>query len=158
MNLDVALGCMRTISNIGKEGFLDGIGISRGDFDRCVGEATWMSVDRNRMTTTLGNLMHAGVDALGLPRFNLPAEWIAGAVSMFVHPTNTMAACTFMSVQGTAKDMAAGAGIMPCSVEQLFSIVCLLNSNESRDGIRQQFEKKTKLALEKVAPTIAPKK
>lgn len=155
MNYQVAVGCMRLISNIGRQGFLDGIGVSRADFDRLVGDDPWMSVDRNRMTAVLQTVVNASVDAMGLPRFNLPAEYVAAGIAMFVSGVNVHAACVFSANGGTAEDVGRVASISPCSPEQLFSIVVQLYGTPDCSAARVQFEKNVGLALEKVRGTLA---
>lgn len=149
MNLDVARGSMRMISNMGREGFLDGIGVSRGDFDRLVGNDPWMASDRNRMTTCFHTVINASVDAMGLPRFNLSAEFVAAGIAVFVSPVNCHAACVFASNGGPAEEMGRMASISPSTPEQLFALLVQLYGDQDRTSCRALFEKNTTLALDK---------
>lgn len=150
MHFDVACGAMRLIANIGHEGFLDGLGVSRHDFERLVGSDPWLASERNRMTTILHTMINASVDAMGLPRFNLPAEYIAAGISMFVAGVNVMPACIFAPPSRSAEDMGRMAAVDPCTPEQVFALVCQLYSTNGRLNARALFEKKTHLALESV--------
>lgn len=154
MTLDIALGAMRFVSNIGKEGFLDGIGVSKGDFDRLTGDTQWLSSDRNRMTAVLHSVINASVDAMGLPRFTLPAEYIAAGICIFVAPNNSFAACSWAPPTPTAEVLGVLGGCAPTTSQQLFSLVVSLYSDSSRGDCRARFSKNTGLALERSAQKV----
>lgn len=50
---------------------------------------------RRRIRQTLESIMYGGLDAVGLSRFELPAEYIASWICVLVQPHNQMAACGF---------------------------------------------------------------
>lgn len=154
MRYEIALSAMNLIASLGREGFLDGVGVSRGDFDRLTGDAPWMSSDRNRMTATLNTLLNASVDALGLPRFNLPAEFVAAGISVFVQPINVHAAAAFCGNSGSVEDGARGTIVSPATPEQIFALCVMLYGSQGRNSARAQFEKNTKLAIDKVNPGL----
>lgn len=150
MNYEVAVASMHVIANTGRKGFLDGLGISRSDFERLVGSDPWLGTERNRMTVVLDSLINASVDSQALPRFNLPAEYRAAGIAVFVHPVNMQAACIFAasSRPKSAEEMGRMATVDPCSAEQVFALVLQLCGSQSRNGARAQFEKNTALALD----------
>jgi len=150
LSLDVAIGSMRMLANMGRDGFLDGIGVSKLDFDRFIGDSQWINTDRNRMSSVLHALVNSSVDALGLPRFDLPAEYIAAAIALFVHPVNIMPACVYGPPSKSAEDAANLAVCQPCTPAQLFALVKQLYADSSRHAARALFEKKTSIALDKV--------
>ncbi|AXH76711.1 MAG: external scaffolding protein [Microviridae sp.] len=154
LNLDTAQGAMRLISNIGRRGFIDGIGISKAEFDRFIGDEQWMATDRNRMTVVLHTLLNASVDAMNLPRFDLPAEYIAAGIAMFVSGINTLPACIFGPQAPSAEMMGRGpaGSVQPCTAQQVFALVVQLFDSPGRNAARAQFEKATGLALDLVAP------
>jgi len=141
---------MRHLSNIGKEGFLDGIGVSKGDFDRLVGDTQWLSSDRNRMTAVLHSVINASIDSMGLPRFTLPAEYIAAGICVFVAPNNSFAACIWAPVSPSAEALGRMAGTASTNPEQLFALVIQMYADPTRSQAREQFSKRTGLALDKV--------
>jgi hypothetical protein len=151
MNLDVALGSMRFLANMGRQGFLDGIGLSKADFDRLVGPDIWVASERARMTQLIHTVINASVDSMGLPRFNLPAEYIAAGIAMFIHPVNAHAACIFAPPAASAESSGRMAVSQPCTAEQLFALTIQLYDNPGRNSARALFEKNTGLALEKMA-------
>lgn len=149
LSYEVACSSMRLVANMGHKGFLDGLGISRSDFDRLIGSEPWTFSDRNRMTVVLHTLINAGVDQMGLPRFDLPAEYIAAGICMFVHGVNVQAACVFAPPSLSAEDSGRMAKGATCSDRQLFALVVQLYDCDVRTQARASFEKSTGLALER---------
>lgn len=157
MNLQVALGAMRLVADLGYAGFLEGAGVAKGEFQRLVSALPWTQRERNRMTVVLQSCLHGSVDSQGLPRFPLPAEYIAAGISIFVHAMNHHAACIYMASAPDAEDLARNSDmvqknrtkhVMP---DQLYSMVCLLNTQGERGMFRALFEKNSGLALESVS-------
>jgi len=152
MRLDTALSAMNLIANTGRKGLLDGIGISRQEFDRLVSDEPWIGADRNRMTTVLHTLINASVDYCGLPRFDLPAEYVAAGISVFCAGINLQAACVFAASLGlqSADSMGRMSTMTPATASQLFALVMQLYDNPGHSAARAQFEKNTGLAIDKV--------
>jgi len=150
MNYEVAASSMRLLANIGRKGFLDGLGVARADFDRFIGDEPWLSTDRNRMTSVLNTMINASVDAMGLPRFDLPAEYIAAGIALFVSPVNVHGCCVF-AARGAkpAEEMGRMAQTESVTPDRLFALVMQLFSNQ-RTSARALFEKNTQIALDKV--------
>jgi len=152
MNYEVAASSMRLLANIGRKGFLDGLGVSRADFDRFVGDEPWLATDRNRMTSVLNTMINASVDAMGLPRFDLPAEYIAAGIALFVAPVNVHGCCVF-AARGAKPTEEMGRGTQSSteavSPDRLFALVIQLFSDQ-RTSARALFEKNTSIALEKM--------
>lgn len=155
LSLDVALGSMSFLAQLGRSGHLDGLGLSRADFDRFIGSDPWLASDRNRMSAILHTMANSSLDAQGLPRFSLPAEYLAAVIAVFVHPVNVHASCVFAPPSMSAQDAGRAGGVTAenCTSEQLFALVVQLFSNSARGNARVLFEKKTGLALEKVSHT-----
>lgn len=149
MNLDVALGSMKILVGMGRVGLLDSIGVSRGDFDRFVGDDPWLQTDRYRMAEMIHALANASLDAQGLPRFSLPAEYIAATIAMFVHPMNALMAARIAPPAISAADGGRGVTPQPCTSEQIFALLVQLYAHSGRGQARASFEKLTKVSLDK---------
>lgn len=156
MQIEVAIGCMRILANLGKGGYLDSVGVSRGDFERLISDHPWLGAERNRMTNVLMSMINGSIDAMGLPRFQLPAEYLAAGVAVFVHPINCMSACVCISSAPDAEklgrksengNVSKAGHVYP---DQIFALVVQLFANEARTSARMLFEKQTGLALDKV--------
>lgn len=154
LSLEIANSGMQLLANLGQAGMLESSGVSREDFKRLVSPLPWLSPDRNRMTATLHTMIVGSTDALGLPRFPLPAEYIAAGIVMFVSPTNIHAACTYMARSHDAETMARQINNSqvalpePVNPERLFALVVQLYGSTSRSAARVLFEKNTGLSLD----------
>jgi len=149
MNIEVALGCMRLLANLGRNGYLDGVGVSKAEFDRLVGDDPWTGSERSRMTNVLHTLVNSSIDAMGLPRFNLPAEYIAAGIAMFVSGVNVMPACVFAPVSGTADEMGRAQSVTKCTPDQLFALVVQLYADPASSSATALFAQKTSLNIER---------
>lgn len=127
MNLsyETLRGHLKLIASGASGGSLDSIGISQEDWKLVTGDKPWMGADRARVVRTLTALVHGAVDAVGVERFDLPAEWIAGVIAVFVAPGNVMSASRMMSgVLATTESMAQGETVMDeVTPSQLFSLI-----------------------------------
>jgi len=151
MNLqyETAVAGMRMIGQLGFSGQLDASGISQADYKRFTGDAPWIGAERNRMTQILHSLIMGTVDALGLPRFKVPAEYMAAGIAVFVAPVNVHSACTYAPSTGEAELMGRGqSSAPPVLPEQLFALVQQLYRNDSRASARVLFERNVGLAIE----------
>jgi len=156
LNLEVARSGMRFLANLGRAGMLENSGISHADFERLVDAVPWAASERNRMTQCLQTVIEGSVDALGLERFPLPAEYRAAGIAMFVHPCNVHAACRFMANAPSTDDLARESQISASSprrgadADQLFALCQMLFSDDVRNSARVLFQKNTGLAIEQM--------
>lgn len=158
MQFKVARGAMMMIANMGKVGQLDMVGISRDDFEKVSGETVWLGTDRNRVSQVLNNLLCGALDVIGVPRFQLPAEYIAAGIALFVAPVNSHAACRFMEKVPTAQALGRGADESEmCTARQLFALVTQLVADPMNSHAKVLFEKNTGLALERKEKEILKK-
>lgn len=148
LNYEVAVSCMMMLANMGRQGVLEGLGVSRADFDRFVGGLPWMSSDRNRMSNMLHAFAFASLDAQGLPRFTLPAEYLAAVICIFVHPVNMLSACVVAPRTYPAEEQGRGVQETKVTPEILFALVVQLCSSSHRGQARASFEKASKLILD----------
>jgi len=156
LSKDVVVSSMSLISRLGGTGQLEASGVSKADFNKLVGDEPWLGSDRNRMTSVLHTLLMGSIDALGLPRFPLPAEFMAAGICVFVSPVNVHAACRFVAETRDAESLASQTGTqqigLPEAVkpEKIFALVCMMYDDPRRAICRSQFEKQTGLQLDKV--------
>jgi len=151
----VARGAMTMLANAGKAGFLGLVGISQDDFNVATGETPWIGSQRNRVVQTLKSMMFLTTDNLGFPRFRLPAEYIAGAIAVFVSPVNVHAACHALAQSPSAADLARGGDQLDeCSAEQLFALTVQLISDPVSSDARVMFEQKTALSIERTSSEV----
>jgi len=148
LNYEVAKGTMNLIANQCKEGWLETCCITKDDFDKLTAPVCWLSVDRNRVTQTFFSLLYGTVDAIGIPRFTLPAEYIASAISVYIDPVNVLVACRFFEKVPTAEGLGRGVdNIENVTSKQLFGLVVQLVADVENSNARCLFEKKTGLVV-----------
>jgi len=151
----VAAGAMQMIANMGKLGHLALIGISQSDYDKATGATPWSTEDRNKVVQTLKALMFGATDTLGFPRFRLPAEYVAAAIVMFVHPYNSRYACLALEKSSSPADkLSKGDDSEDVSASQLFSLVVELYADPTSSSAQAQFAQKTGLALGNVLEEV----
>jgi len=162
MNYETSVGCMRMMAELGQRGYLETAGVGPEDFKKIISDMPWMGVDRGRITQALSALMVGAADSQAIPRFNLPAEYIAAAVSLFVHPTNCIAACEYLGSAHDAESL--GRQIRPGSPmpekvtpQRIFALVCQLFRSDERSSARALFQKRAGLIMEQAKQTLTNK-
>ena len=89
----------------------------------------WLANERSLIARTIGEVLFFSIDRLGLPRFVIPAEYVAAAIAAYVRPQNQMVACLWSEYHGgIADELATGLDVEPLTAPQLFSIVSNINS------------------------------
>ena len=89
----------------------------------------WLANERSLIARTIGECLFFSVDRLGLPRFVIPAEYVAAAIAAYVKPQNQMVACLWSEYHGgVADELATGLDVEPLTATQLFAIVSNINS------------------------------
>lgn len=160
LSYDVAVGSMRALADVGRLGFLDGQGVSQHDFEMLTGDVQWQATDRNRMATVFHQIVNASVDRLGIPRFSLPAEYLAAGIAMFVSGVNCMAACQFVcdAKPVSAQDQGAMQKVEGCKPEQIFALLIQLYDSVAKNDAQSRFVRNTNLSIGRMSPDVGSKK
>ncbi len=148
----VAVNCMRLIRDGGVNDAFESLGIIPEDFDLVCRSVPWIGNDRLRVTTVINSLCHGTVDVCGLPRIEIPAEFIASVLSMFVSPGNLMIACRWMEAEKAAEDLAAGGSLEAVQAKKLFALCCQLV--HEAPAATAQWEKRTGRAVRRVLEAV----
>lgn len=129
LSLNMAKGACKIIKETKPDQMLENVGVIPEELNRVVQDVPWSRENVVSVTRTLDSLVFATLDHLALPRFEVPAEYLAGIIAMFVHPVNYMAASNWMqgNINSRTMDLAKGeaSGEKPTSA-QLFALVCAL--------------------------------
>jgi len=141
---------MRIIADGGSDGMLD---LQPEDYKTLLQATPWLAHERARARRGLQAACFGTLDATGLTPFQLPAEYVAAAIVMFVKPVNYMIACHEMSHQArtSVTELASEfeEGLEPMKPEQLFAL-CVQASAHS-PTFKAQFTKRTNRKLEQAA-------
>lgn len=122
----VALNCMQLIGKGAVTDAFEALGITKDDFELATGDMSYLGADRSRVSSVLNALTHGTLDVLGLPRIEVPAEYRAAVIAVFVAPRNIHVACRWLETGVTAADIVAGGQLEAVSAKQLFALICQL--------------------------------
>lgn len=89
----------------------------------------WMRGERTRAERSLAQVLYGALDVMGLPRFDLPAEFVAASIAKFVHPVNWQAAADFLSGGQFGAQLARNMNETPVTTRQLFTLVVWCANN-----------------------------
>mgnify|MGYP000379810389 CR=1 FL=1 len=142
-----AKGALSLVRSMDFEDVFRGLGITPEEFKLLVGPAQWLGTDRNGVRKSLDACMAGGMDLAGVPRFEMPAEYIAAVIRAFVSPNNIHKACAWMENQRPAEAI-AGASSSPETVSpaQLFALCNRLIEGDDI-AVQQSFEKRVGIAI-----------
>lgn len=84
---------LAAIKMVGASAVLD---LTEDDFNFLINDKLWIATDRTRARRCVEAAIYGALDYLSLPRFAVPAEYIAAAIAYYVKPVNIMFACLLM--------------------------------------------------------------
>ena len=120
--------------------------LMEADRERLSSEVPWTVSDRGRMTRALEQVLAGGTELAGLPPVSLPAEFVAAAIALTVHPVNHLVACSWsgekLSLQTEANGYIEGQST-PCCHEVVTprKLLALTIQAYSHDGgFKQRFD------------------
>lgn len=150
LRFDVALGAMRLVSEMQFGDVVRSLGITETEYKRLVGDAPWVGTDRHTMGKALNALATGILDITGTPRFELPAEYYASVIAVFVSPTNTLTACRWIDRPVSHEElMGASTDRVPVKPEVVFGLILKLYNNDGCNAIRDEFEKQVNFQIKK---------
>lgn len=94
---------------------MDQLGVPRPDLETLSGPDVMLAGDRYRVRRAMDAILYGALDALGIQRFELSAEYIAGFIALVVHPTNHMVVCAWYHGAQTADSILAEPDHVPVS-------------------------------------------
>ena len=142
-----AKGSMTLLRSMDYEEIFKGCGITPEEFKLLVGRSIWLGSDRASVRKSLDACLAGAMDLTGVPRIEMPAEYIAATIVVFVAPVNIMKACAWMENQRPAEAI-SGASSSPelVSSGQLFALCNRLIENDDL-AVQQSFEKRVGIAI-----------
>lgn len=155
MELATALSAVKLIARGSADVDLISLGISVEDLELTTIPRPWLGQEKHIVIRTLNALANGALDALGLPTFELPAEYYAGIIATVVDPVNIHAACSWINLSRSAEDIQNGSHGSSQTVSKLFSMVCQLANANGSQVVRQRFRAKFDLALENAGGSAA---
>ena len=95
------------------EGLIERLGIPDNDVATLVGDRLWLGGERHTVRRVMDAVLYGALDALGLQRFELSAEYIAAWIALIVHPTNYEVACSWYHGAQSAEDLTSDPELVP---------------------------------------------
>jgi len=158
LELEVAQGYLQQILDYTTTDF-QSLGVSRESMNLTLENKLWNVTNRLEVERTLESVIHGTIDAHGLNRFPLPAEYVA-AVICLVAPINRKLACSWMGKRNqtghAAQQLAhptAQQSVDPVTAEQLFALVGKLSASTKASEVREHFNRIINGRAQKAAAT-----
>ena len=148
LSLDTARGAMRMLATGEYAQIYHGLGLTQEDYELLTGHTIWMASERQRVRRCLDAFSAGVMDLIGVPHFELPAEFVAAVICALVKAPNIQLACRWMEGMRPANELAAAtsdAHILDPT--QLFALCCQLYDDRAAAKVRETFEKKVARAL-----------
>lgn len=114
---------------VASDGLLD---LTKDDYAFLTSERLWIALDRARARKCIEAVVYGSLDALGLPRFAVPAEMVAASIVYFVHPSNLRFACLVMEGCQFSENIINGID-RPLKASELFAHVLRCGAGHDRD-------------------------
>lgn len=155
LNIQTALGCANILLNEQLVDAAKSLGCTETEWKLLTGSRPWFGSDRAVIKRLLDNLLHGMLHTMGLPPLDLPAEYAASCICLFVNPCNYFSACSWMGNFHRADELGNfdGSHVGPTdglervSARQLFALVCTLHSEEHIHVIAKRFADKFSVQL-----------
>lgn len=106
------------------EGLLD---MTPDDFLFLTGSSPWVATDRARVRRVIEAAIYGSLDYLGMPRFAVSAEYVAAAISYYVHPVNFKIGCIVMEGAEFTENIIQGVE-RPLRASEIFAHVLQVNA------------------------------
>lgn len=152
MELSVAKGCMQHIADAKPENILVNLGIAPETLELLTGSIPWTGNQRVDIKRCMDALNHGVCDIVGIPRINVPAEFIAASIAKFVHPCNTQLACNWAQITAGVLELAGGNTKSQMqetiTADKLFSMVQMLQDHVRQPYLNVEFELAVKKAVD----------
>lgn len=124
IRLASALGAVRTIAEESIHDHLYGSEIDPKDMELVMSDVPWGRKHRIPVIQTMEKLIHGSLEAVDLPKFEVPSEYIAAVIASVCAPTNFQVACRWIERGISHSASAIEDGSMePIKAAQLFVLV-----------------------------------
>mgnify|MGYP000037760974 CR=1 FL=1 len=138
MRMSVAFGAMAAVKAGGQNNDLSQLGMTPTEQEKLTGNEIWLGEDRTNMVRCLEATIYHTADAMGLPRFDVPAEWLAAHIYMYVNPRNYFQACSWMQRGASVDSEDPKEAVTPY---KLFRYLVMLCDDANGEEFVHRFEK-----------------
>lgn len=151
MSMASVRGSMRVLCESEIQDIVMSLGCTEADWKMVRGSKPWLGKDRPRVVRLLEGCFYGLIDTLGVPRFEVPAEFVAGTITIICHPTNYWVASAWLGNQRSSEDILSEdiEGIEEVKPQQIFALCLEAESDEICAHVMQEFNNKVTVKLNK---------
>lgn len=134
---ETAIQSMTFLAESTHKELLKSVGINEASVRKLMQDAYWLGPERYQVETTFRALMAGSMRIVGLADYDVPVEFLAAGIAIFVKPCNARVACGWLERPYTARDLASGGTtLIPVSAQQLMALVVMLyQCNEKNTAV-----------------------
>lgn len=150
LSMQTALGSMQVALNNEVIKSVMAMGCTDAEWDLLTGNKVWLGTDRVVVKRQLESLLYSTLDLIGIPHFQIPAEYCASVIAIYVSGCNRPAACHMLANCHKAEDLGKfdGSntpvdGMEKVTAQQLFALVLIICSGEEISTLVRRFKDKT---------------
>lgn len=153
-----AMGALEIIKTHANAATAISMGMTEKTYTDMTSAAPWIASQRADIRASLETLCHSSTEVMGLPRFELPAEYVAAVIAVFVHPCNIAVACSWMEGRlPRAMDLHGRGDSTPQGMEhltasQLFAMVLDILGNQDTGPVARAFNRNMSKKIEEATP------
>lgn len=135
------------------------LGITPMDWELLKQSTPWRRDQTQRVLRTISAVVYGTLEVMNMPKFNVPAEFVACTLAATVHPGNMFVACQWLAYERLtgvpADDLAerTTTGWEQSTPEQLLALVLKLMNSDANEKARKDFEYRVGVAASKEAQT-----
>lgn len=149
LSLNTVQGSASILLNANLQEVISAVGCTQEEWDIVVSDRPWFGKDRPRVTRIMESLLYGMIDTMGIPRFDLPAEYVASLIVLFVSPVNYFSACTWLGSFTAADDLCQYngkeeplEGFEKVKPRQIFALCCESHGSGILNNVVAGFYKK----------------
>jgi hypothetical protein len=142
-------GSMKVLTECNIQDICLSLGCTEQDWHLVRGSKPWLGKDRPRVVRLLEGCFYGMIDTLGTPRFEVPAEFIAGVLTLIAHPVNFWTASAWLGTQKASEDIINDTvdGCEDVTPRQIFSLCLEAYSDEICGQVMANFNAKVTMKL-----------
>ena len=115
-----------SVKLVEEAGLLD---LSEKNFEFLTIAKPWLANERARARLVVESAVYGTLDYLGMPRFAVPAEFIAAAIAYYVHPVNCMYASSIFDGAEWTENVINGIE-RPVRSQEIFAMVLRVKAGD----------------------------
>lgn len=151
LSYQAAIGAMNILCGQEAASSAAALNCTEDEWKMLTGSKNWVPMERPVIMRLLDSLLYGTLDACGVDRFPVPAEYVAAVLSVFCAPTNIMIGSKWLGTQVAAEDLAnyTGAdksveGMERVTPHQIFAMCVQIKSGNEIDRLVKNFNQKCK--------------